>query len=98
MAEFMVGKGMYVSTRGGWFSERSTCYLASGRPVLAQDTGLTDLYPLGNGLLVYSTLEEAVAGAQEIAANYDHHCRSARELAEEYFDSDKVLGRLLEAL
>jgi hypothetical protein len=98
LAEFMVAKGMYVSTRGGWFSERSTCYLASGRPVLAQDTGLADLYPLGEGLLSYSTLEEAAAGADEITAHYDRHCRSARELAEEYFDSDKVLSRLLEAL
>ena len=91
LAEFMVAKNMYVQTQGGWFSDRSICYLASGRPVLAQDTGLKDLYPVGEGLLTFSTLEEAVAGTQEIRGQYVRHARAARQLAEEYFDSDKVL-------
>jgi hypothetical protein len=95
-AEFMVAKNLYVQTRSGWFSDRSICYLASGKPVLAQDTGLAQHYPLGKGLLPFSTLEEAVAGAEEIAGNYDAHCRAARNIAEEYFDSDKVLMRLLQ--
>ena len=97
-AEFMVAKNMYVETRSGWFSDRSICYLASGKPVLAQDTGISRLYPTGEGLLVYSTLDEAVAGVEEISGNYECHCRAAREIAEEYFDSDKVLPRLLERL
>ncbi|HWI22224.1 MAG TPA: glycosyltransferase [Baekduia sp.] len=97
-AEFMVAKGIYVKTRGGWFSERSACYLACGRPVLAQDTGLADLYPLGEGLIAFSTLDEAVAGVQEIAADYSRHSRAAHDLAEARFDSDKVLGRLLEVV
>ena len=96
--EFMVAKGMYVESRRGWFSERSICYLASGRPVLAQDTGLADLYPLGEGLLAFGTLDEAVAGVEEIRAGYARHAAAARELAEEHFDSDKVLTRLLEKL
>jgi len=94
-AEFMVARGMYVDTRSGWFSERSICYLASGRPVLAQDTGLSPLYPLGEGLFAFSTLAEATAGAEEICANYRAHSRAARDLAEAYFDSDIVLTALL---
>jgi hypothetical protein len=97
-AEFLVAKNMYVESRSGWFSDRSICYLASGRPVLAQDTGLADLYPLGEGLLAYRTLEEAGAGVEAISAEYERHCRAARAIAEEYFDSDRVLQRLLERL
>lgn len=98
LAEFMVAKGMYVQTRSGWFSERSMCYLASGRPVLAHDTGFTSRYPVGEGLFAFSTLDEAVAGAEEIAAHSQRHSAAARAIAEEHFDSDRVLGRLLERL
>ena len=94
-AEFMVAKGMYVESRSGWFSERSICYLATGRPVVAQDTGLADLYPVGEGLLVYSTLEQAVEGVEDLRSDYRTHARAAREIAVEHFDSDKVLDRLL---
>jgi hypothetical protein len=97
-AEFMVARGMYVDTRCGWFSERSMCYLASGRPVLAQDTGLSTLYPLGEGLLTFTTVAEAAAGAEEICVNYAAHSRAARDLAEAYFGSDAVLTRLLRKL
>ncbi len=97
-AEFMVAKNLYVATRGGWFSDRSICYLASGRPVLAQDTGLAGHYPAGEGLLLYSDLEGAVAAVDALGADYPSHARAARALAEEYFDSDRVLGRLLDEL
>jgi hypothetical protein len=97
-AEFSVAQNMYVATRSGWLSDRSLCYLASGKPVLAQDTGFSDNYPVGEGLLAFSTLEEAAAGVEEIECNYARHSRAARSLAEEYFDSAKVLGRLLEQL
>jgi hypothetical protein len=97
-AEFMVAKGMYVESRSGWFSERSICYLATGRPVLAQDTGLGDLLPVGEGLITFSTLDEAAAGVEEIRSDPERHARAAREIAVEHFDSDKVLGRLLEQL
>jgi hypothetical protein len=96
--EVTIAKGMYVDSRSGWFSERSICYLASGRPVLAQDTGLGDLYPLGEGLLTFDTLDGAVAGAEELRAHPGRHAAAARALAEELFDSDKVLTRLLEQL
>ena len=95
-AEFMVAKNLYVDTRGGWFSDRSICYLASGRPVLAQETGFSRNHPSGEGLLSFTTLDEARAGVEEICRNYDRHCRAARRVAEEQFDSDKVLRRLIE--
>ena len=97
-AEFMVAKNMYVQSKSGWFSDRSICYLASGRPVLAQDTGLADLYATGEGLITFQTLGEAAAGAAEIGRDYKRHARRARKIAEEYFDSDIVLTRLLSEL
>lgn len=97
-AEFMAAKNIYVATRSGWFSERSICYLASGKPVLAQDTGFSANYPTGRGLIAFSSLDEAKAGVDEIFGNYLKHSKAAREIAEEYFDSDKVLARLLETL
>jgi hypothetical protein len=98
MAELMVAKNMYVQANSGWFSDRSACYLASGRPVLAQDTGLTQLLPTDHGLLTFRTLEEAVAGVDDIVGNYGHHSRAAREVATEHFSSDLVLSRLLAQL
>jgi hypothetical protein len=97
-AEFMVAKSMYVETRGGWFSDRSACYLASGKPVLAQDTGLESLYPTGEGLVTFSTLDEAACGVDAISRNHSRHARAARALAEKFFDSDKVLTALLDKL
>lgn len=97
-AEFMATKGIYVHTGSGWFSERSICYLASGRPVLVQDTRLGALYPIGEGLLAFSTLEDAVEGARSISACYERHARAAREIAEAHFASEKVIPRLLDAL
>jgi hypothetical protein len=97
-AELMVAKNLYVDTRNGWFSDRSACYLASGRPVLAQDTGLDGLLPNGEGLLTFSTLEEAVAGVGEITGDYERHSRAARAIATEHFAAERVLPRLLEKL
>lgn len=94
--ELMVAKGIYVQSRSGWLSERSICYLACGRPVVAQDTGLGDRYPLGRGLLTFTTLDEAAAAVEAVAGDYASHADEARALAEEHFDSDKVLTRLLE--
>jgi hypothetical protein len=97
-AEFMVAKSLYVEGNCAWFSDRSLCYLATGKPVLAQDTGFRSIYPTGEGLLAFSTTEEAAAGADAILSDYSRHARTARSIAEEYFDSDKVLTRLLEKL
>jgi hypothetical protein len=98
MAEIAIAKEMYVATRGGWFSDRSASYLASGKPVLAQDTGFGDSLPSGEGLLAFSTLEEARAGAEEISRDLPRHSAAARAIAEEFFASERVLAELLEAL
>jgi hypothetical protein len=95
-AELMIAKNMYVESRSGWFSDRSICYLASGKPVLAQRTGFEERYPTGAGLVAFGTLDEALEGAEEISRDYRRHALAARSLAEEHFDSRKVLGRLLE--
>jgi hypothetical protein len=94
--EWSVAKNGYVKARSGWFSGRSGCYLAAGRPVILQDTGYSEVLPTGEGLIAFNTFGEAVAGIQEVEANYKKHSMAAREIAEEYFDSDKVLTKLIE--
>lgn len=97
-AEFSVAKNLYVRTRGGWLSDRSLCYLASGKPVVAQDTGFTRRYPTNEGLVPFRTFDEAAAAVESIQSDYKRHARAARAVAEEFFDSRKVLTRLLNAL
>jgi hypothetical protein len=94
--EWSVAKEGYVKSRSGWFSCRSACYLALGRPCVLQDTGWSKFIPSGGGLFAFSTMEEAVAGIESVAANYEPHSRAARRLAEENFDARKVLGSMLE--
>jgi hypothetical protein len=96
--EVMIAKGMYVQTCSGWFSDRSACYLASGRPVVAEETGIRDLLPCGEGLLTFTTLEEAATAASAVDRDYGRHARAARHLAEEYFDSSKILAALARKL
>jgi hypothetical protein len=95
-AEFSVAQGIYVETRSGWFSDRTTRYLASGKPALVQDTGFSLNLPTGRGLVAFTTPDEAAAGAESIVRDYDAHSAAARQIAVDYFDSDKVLGQLLE--
>jgi hypothetical protein len=95
-AEFCVAKHGYVTTRCGWFSERSCSYLASGRPVVVQDTGFSDFLPCGRGLLAFRTPAEAAEAIRTLRDDYEDHCRAARALAEEYFDARRVLTELLE--
>ena len=96
-AEFSVAKQAYVKSRSGWFSERSASYLASGRPVLAQETGFSEWIETGGfGLLHFNSPEEAINGIETINANYQKHCNSARALAYEYFEAKKVLGDLID--
>ena len=96
-AEFGCPKPIHRELRTGWFSDRSACYLASGRPVLIEDTGLSDHLPTGEGLLVFRDLAEAVAGVEEIDRNYARHRRAARELAEDVLDSRRCLPAMLAA-
>jgi hypothetical protein len=95
-AEFSVAKHGYVKTRSGWLSDRTACYLASGRPVLVQDTGIGKHLPTGKGLLTFTTLEEAVQGIESINADYTTHSVAARKLAEEKLAAPKVLQSILD--
>ena len=96
-AEFLCPKPIFRELKTGWFSDRSVCYLASGRPVVAEDTGFSDHIPCGNGLLAFTTIEEAIASVEEIDRNYAHHVRAAREMAAELFDSRRSLETILSA-
>ncbi len=95
-AELGIAKSGYVASGCGWFSDRSACYLASGRPVVAQETGFSRHLPVGQGLLSFTTAEEAAAAIDEVAGDYERHARAARALAEEVLDSKVVLETLLE--
>jgi hypothetical protein len=97
-AEFTVAKDQNVRLRSGWFSDRDVCYLASGKPVVAQDTGFSNVLPTGEGLFAYTDTDGAVAAVEEINGDYARHCRVAREIAEEYFDGRKVAARLLDSV
>ncbi|MGE0642815.1 MAG: hypothetical protein AB7P24_04000 [Nitrospira sp.] len=94
-AEFSVAHHRVVEFSVGWFSDRSALYLASGRPVLVQSTGIEAHLPTGKGLLTFSTIDEALAGIDAINSDYAGHCRAAREIAETYFDSNRVLASVL---
>jgi len=97
-AEFTVAKGMYVDTHSGWFSDRSACYLASGKPVIAQETGFSSHLPTGEGLISFTTLEEAVGAVEDARADPVRHSRAARQIAEEHLDATRVLERLVDEL
>lgn len=96
MAEWSVSKNGYVQGQSGWFSERSACYLAAGKPAVVQDTGFKGILPVGEGLLPFTIMEEAVTAIDEVVSNYSRHARAARVIAEEYFDSNSILTRLVE--
>jgi hypothetical protein len=96
--EVGVAKTGYVESRSGWFSDRSACYLASGRPVLAQETGFGRHLPSGEGLIAFRDLEDAAEGVRAVRGDYRRHARAARRVAEEYLDSDRVLSRLMREL
>jgi hypothetical protein len=95
-AEIGIAKSGYVLSRCGWFSDRSACYLASGRPVIAQETGFSRFLPTGEGLFSFQTEDDALAAIGELEHDYARHAQAARALAEDHFDSDVVLEGLLE--
>jgi hypothetical protein len=92
--EFTAAKDVYVRTRSGWFSDRSACYLAAGRPVITQRTGFENFIPTGTGLLGFDDADEAVEAIRLVNADYAKHARAARELACEYFDALKLLDQI----
>jgi len=95
--EFTVAKDVVARTWSGWFSDRSACYLAAGRPVVTQNTGFERTLPTGAGLLHFDNPQEAVAAIRAINSDYPRHCRAAREIAGEYFDAAKLLKPIAQA-
>lgn len=93
--EFSVAKAQYARLRSGWFSDRTACYLAAGRPAVVQDTGFGNVIPQGEGLFAFNTIDEAAAAIEAIDSDYERHARAAAELAREHFDAEVVLGRML---
>ncbi|HEX2551760.1 MAG TPA: hypothetical protein VHK64_09225 [Nocardioidaceae bacterium] len=93
--ELGCAKPAYVLLRNAWVSDRTVCYLASGKPAVVQDTGPSSYLPDGCGLLRFSTVDEAAAALDEVAAHYEQHCRAAREIAEACFSATGVVTRLL---
>jgi hypothetical protein len=93
--EWSPAKAAYVDTRSGWFSERSAAYLASGRPVVTEDTGWSDVLPSGDGLHAFSEVEGAAAAIAAVSGDYAHHAAAAREVAVTYFDARSILTDLL---
>lgn len=96
--EFTVAKDQNVRLRSGWFSDRSATYLAAGRPVITQETGFSNILPTGAGLFGFSTMEEVLGAIDEINSKYESCCGTAREIAQDYFNYDVVLGAMLDSL
>ncbi len=96
--EFTVAKDLHIRLRSGWFSERSACYLAAGRPVVTQDTGFGKFLPTGEGLFSFNTMDEIIAAFDDINSDYEKHSRAARAIAEEYFRAETVLKKVLDDL
>jgi hypothetical protein len=96
--EISAAKGGYVLSQCGWVSDRTVCYLASGRPAVVQRTTAEPDLPTGSGLLDFSTLEEAAAACEAVHRDHAHHCRAARRLAEAHCDSHRVIARMLQRL
>ena len=93
--EFTVARDQYVRPRTGWFSDRSACYLAAGRPVITEDTGFGNFIPTGRGLFAFSTMDDVLAAVDAIESDYDGHRRAAREIAEAYFGAERVVESLM---
>ena len=96
--ELSVCKNMFVANNTGWFSEKSAAFLASGRPVVLQETGFSKHLPVGKGLFAFADAEEARDAINTIEADYTSHSRAAREIAWEYLDARKVLKAFLDSL
>ncbi|MGH2684062.1 MAG: glycosyltransferase family 1 protein [Actinomycetota bacterium] len=96
--ELSVAKNVYVATNSGWFSCRSVCYLAAGRPVVVEDTGFSEVVPTGEGLLAFRTVDEAAAAVQSVERDYAAHQDAARSVVAAHFDSDVVLAELLDTI
>jgi hypothetical protein len=93
--EFTVARDQYVRPNTGWFSDRSACYLAAGRPVITQETGFSKFLPSGRGLFGFRTTDDVLAAVDAVESDYAGQCRAAREVAAECFAAEKVVGSLM---
>jgi hypothetical protein len=93
--EFTVARDQYVRPRTGWFSDRSACYLAAGRPVITEDSGFDQFIPTGDGLFAFTTMDDVLAAVDAIESDYARHCRAAREIAESRFGAERVVQSLM---
>jgi hypothetical protein len=96
--EFTVARDQNVRLRSGWFSERSACYLAAGRPVITQDTGFGTVLPTGEGLFAFNSMDEIITAFEAIQSEYDKHSWAARAIAHDYFRAETVLSKVLKDL
>ncbi len=96
--EWSVAKNVYVATRSGWFSCRTACYLAAGRPAVVQETGWSRFVPGGRGVIPFSTMDEAVAGIEAVAADPDGQRKAAYGIAREYLAPDRVLPAMIDSI
>jgi len=94
--EFTVARDQYTRPNTGWFSDRTACYLASGRPVITQQTGFSKFLPTGHGLFAFKTMDDILAAVETIESDYEGNCRAAYDIAAEYFSAEKVLGALMD--
>jgi len=94
--EFTVARDQYVRPCTGWFSDRSACYLAAGRPVITQETGFSKFLPNGRGLFGFTTKDDILTALDAVEGDYEGHCRAARDIAREYFAAEKVVGSLMQ--
>lgn len=98
LGEFTVAKDLNVRLRSGWFSERSACYLAAGRPVITQNTGFGSVLPTGEGLFAFNTMDEIISALEDIQSNYPRHSRAASDIAQEFFRAEHVLKKVIDDL
>lgn len=96
--EFTFAKDQNIRLRSGWFSERSACYLAAGKPVIAQDTAFGCAIPTGTGLFAFNTMEDILLAFEAVNSNYKKHRNAAREIAEEYFKAETILEKMINDL
>jgi hypothetical protein len=93
--EFTVARDQYTRPNTGWFSDRTACYLAAGRPVITQETGFSKFLPTGRGLFAFRTMDDIVMAIDAIETDYEGNCHAASEIAAEFFAAEKVLGYLM---
>lgn len=98
LGEWSIAKNVYVDTRSGWFSCRTACYLAAGRPAVVQDTGWSRFIPSGDGVIAFEAMPQAIDAIKQITENWRRHSQAAYEIARDYLSPQAVLPDMIEAI